>query len=114
MSRFYVGQPVVCLFTSEEWGFSDWQAIWKEKPPIPVKGQKYYVSAITGLDGTGGFGDKQPAIKLSGFGSWAYLERAFAPITDTLVKEIIANSQPVLSNVRVEALPYSAAVEIEC
>lgn len=83
--KFYPGQPIVCV-KEREWfmlGVSADVAVGKT---TPIKGVKYRASRYV---------DNKFKLVLHNFAPAWFHEDGFVPVTEDLVKQIIAKSQPV-------------------
>lgn len=99
MAKFYVGQPVVCVWSAEQWAEHTAQT------PIPKQGARYVVSRVgTGYSYRGvvlvingyQYGNPYDAVALVGFDQGiAWREAGFAPITENQVQAIIAMATDV-------------------
>ena len=85
MARFYDGQPVVCVWTPEQWdpvllGFERYK---------PVLGARYVILASRGRVECG-LGHVPDAVSLVEFGpAIIFNEEGFAPVTDGQVRGMI-------------------------
>lgn len=84
VSRFYVGQPVTCVWTPERWRQ---HGICDERCVIPVLGKRYVVASISQHP----YGLPLWGVGLQGMNPFSrYIERGFEPITENQVQAIIA------------------------
>lgn len=90
MARFYIGQPVVCVWPREKWLENGLNP----RCPIPVLGAKYHVNAYDK--------DFTEYLSVKELGNFWYIEVAFAPITENQVQAIIAMGTDISDEVKRE------------